>query len=483
MKRNFFLRDFAAQVADKCFYLGAPVLVVLAAATSASAQAPACPPPYYTPACPPGAVPGYSPAAQEAAPQHATPAAPQTGTPVAPGAAIEEAPATGAASVVDQPQGTGVMQQTDAGVQPDIGAQSGASIDGGGAGADINAGGVDTGGVDTGGVDTGGVDAVGSGVSANVDSFMGGDGDASSFSGEAPAAFAGGAAGVQGGSGAAMSDVAGYIDPATIRNRVRFRFDSARGANFIDRAEYMYPRLPGVALNNATGYNLQEYRLYFEQVILHKTSLFIEGAVRNLEGFPTGTQRGYGDMTAGFRYALIDSPEQVLTFQFRTYIPTGNSSQGLGTGHVSIEPGLIYLQRLTSRLSIFSEVHDWQAFGGTRLNAAGTQRFSGNVLRAGVGTSYDFWQGCCMGKPAAFTGVAEIVGWTVLDGFKTDGLATPNVAADDVILDADGDTIVNGKYGVRYTAGEHSMYVGYGHNWSSQRWYTDLLRVEYTMTY
>jgi hypothetical protein len=48
-----------------------------------------------------------------------------------------------------------------------------------------------------------------------------------------------------------------------------------------------------------------------------------------------------------------------------------------------------------------------------------------------------------------------------------------------VFEDAEGDTIVNGKYGVRYSAGCHSAYVGYGHNWTDERWYSDLFRLEY----
>jgi hypothetical protein len=77
------------------------------------------------------------------------------------------------------------------------------------------------------------------------------------------------------------------------------------------------------------------------------------------------------------------------------------------------------------------------------------------------------------------TGVFEVVGWTVLDGVVTSIDST-----DPFFEDAEGDTIVNGKYGVRYSwmCGCHneSVYVGYGHNWTDERWYSDILRIELT---
>ena len=58
----------------------------------------------------------------------------------------------------------------------------------------------------------------------------------------------------------------------------------------------------------------------------------------------------------GFKYALIANPNQYYTFQFRTYVPTGDSYQGLGTGHASLEPALLVFQRLTDRLYFSGEV-------------------------------------------------------------------------------------------------------------------------------
>jgi hypothetical protein len=67
--------------------------------------------------------------------------------------------------------------------------------------------------------------------------------------------------------------------------------------------------------------------------------------------------------------------------------------------------------------------------------------------------------------------VAEVVGWTVIDGqaFR------PNTG----VLDASGDTIVNLKLGVRGTFGPESIYIGWGTTLTDKWWYEDIARVEY----
>ena len=63
--------------------------------------------------------------------------------------------------------------------------------------------------------------------------------------------------------------------------------------------------------------------------------------------------------------------------------------------------------------------------------------------------------------------VAEIVGWSVLDGFKTAG-------------PADGDEIINLKLGTRIRGRfRGSWYVGYGFALTDDVWYDEIFRLEY----
>src|SRR3954447_11298066 len=85
-------------------------------------------------------------------------------------------------------------------------------------------------------------------------------------------------------------------------------------------------------------------------------------------------------MTAGFKWAFLSGDDRIATFQLKTYIPTGNSAHILGTGHASLEPGLLVYRRLTDRLTLEGELRDWIPLGANNVE--------GNVVRYGAGVSY-----------------------------------------------------------------------------------------------
>jgi hypothetical protein len=180
---------------------------------------------------------------------------------------------------------------------------------------------------------------------------------------------------------------------------------------------------------------------------------------------------GFGDLNAGLKWAFWQNDVSTFTFQFRTYAPTGDADRGLGTDHVSLEPGILGLYRLTERLFVEGEVRDWIPIGGT-------EGFAGNVLRYGLGLSYLAAETDIL----TVRPVTEFVGWSVLDGMKS------NLAG---VFDADGDTIVNAKLGVRVGLGEgdaiygqrHSIYAGYGTALTSDVWYEDIARLEYRLNW
>jgi hypothetical protein len=290
------------------------------------------------------------------------------------------------------------------------------------------------------------------------------------------------AAGSQGGRGVAYGS---YIDSALIRTQLRLRYDAAYDDNRPDRAEFFYakcgcfkiagldPHAHGPALAE-TSVDYQDITTYAEYAFLPRVSVFVEAPVRFLNAEVNQDVGGYSDMNFGFKAALISCPEQVLTFQFRTYVPTGDSDRGLGNNHVSLEPALLYWQELSDRLYLEAELRDWIPVGGSD--------FAGNVIRYGVGVSYFL-----MGEPqlpgsqsnAGQLGVAptlEFVGWTVLSGKE--------FAPDIGTKDAAGDTIVNAKMGIRLNFGaNNSMAVSYGRALTGAVWYKDILRVEYRLAF
>ena len=172
----------------------------------------------------------------------------------------------------------------------------------------------------------------------------------------------------------------------------------------------------------------------------------------------------------------VSSPSLLLiqgfAAQLRVYTPTGQPELGLGTGHVSIEPSILYFRRYDENWTLQAELRDWIPISNS-VTPTG-ENFAGNVLRYGVGLGYDIWLCCDECESRRITPVAEVVGWTILDGFGFDG---NNPAAGPI--DQSGVTIVNAKFGVRYTVNEHSLYAGYGVPVTNAVWYDSVFRLEY----
>lgn len=262
----------------------------------------------------------------------------------------------------------------------------------------------------------------------------------------------------------------GYLDNPVPVTEFRLRYTSAYDDNRPDRAEFFYgkcgcfrlagldPHAPGPPLVE-TKLDYQDVSGYLEYAASNRLSGFVEVPYRFLNPQVNANTNGLADMNAGFKFAAVAEPDQYLTFQFRTYIPTGDAERGLGTDHVSLEPSLLFLKKFGERLSVQGQLEDWIPVGGTD--------FAGNVINYGIGASYDVYNNGCL----RIAPVIEFVGWTVLGGKELTQFGA--------IQDASGETIVNGKFGLRFWYGQSTFYAGYGHALTGTFWYKDIVRVEY----
>jgi hypothetical protein len=297
----------------------------------------------------------------------------------------------------------------------------------------------------------------------------------------------------------AMNDGPGYIDYAVVGNFARFRFDAAYDNPFPDRAEFFYgacgvlrggnfaPDAPGPLPRTRppceTGVDHQDLSAYLELALNNRFSGFIDVPFRFINPEQNDNARGFGDLRVGFKFALIAEPENYLTFQMKAYTPTGDAGRGLGTDHVSLEPGLLCYSRLSDNCTFFGEIRDWIPIDGTETTDAGN--FAGNVLRYGAGLGYDLMRSQCRCESKSVTFLTEFVGWSVLDGYKVDinntaPLVSPN--APRTVADA-RTTIVNVKLGIRASVNGRSLYAGYGRALTGQTWYEDIFRLEYRVAF
>jgi hypothetical protein len=288
----------------------------------------------------------------------------------------------------------------------------------------------------------------------------------------------------------------GYIDNAVVHSEVRVRFDAAMDDTTPDRAEFFYAkcgcyaflplstgaqdlRTPGPGPGIPRAVNFQQLYFYGEYAPHPHFSLFMQLPFRWLQAqslpgvaqaFPNAG--GFGDVQVGLKFAPLVSPRHYLTFQFRAYTPTGDAGLGLGTHHYSVEPSLLYYQRLTERASVEAEVGDTHPLGtSSGVPTVGSSGFAGDVFFYGVGPSYQFVRD----EKFGVAGVLEVVGWNVRSGFVTSNGAPVSTS---------GVNIVNMKVGPRMSFGaHHSWYIGYGIGLTSEKWYRQIFRTEYRYSF
>jgi hypothetical protein len=263
----------------------------------------------------------------------------------------------------------------------------------------------------------------------------------------------------------------GYIDSAVLGDQVRLRYESAYDINRPNRAEFLWAWPPSAGngpplAESSTDY--QSLSAYLEKTWTENVSGFVELAGLLVNPEINDNTGGLGDINLGCKLAMVATDCQLTTLQMRVYVPTGDESRALGTGHVSLEPSLLHYRRLNSIWTSESELRYFAPIGGTEDRR-------GPVTRYGTGLSCLLWES----ENVRISPVTEFVGWTVLDGKST--FLDP--AGGTVIEDATGDTIVNGKFGIRFSTGANSLYVGYGHALTGDRWYEDVLRIDFRRTF
>jgi hypothetical protein len=284
----------------------------------------------------------------------------------------------------------------------------------------------------------------------------------------------------------------GYIDNAIVGSQIRLRFDAGFNNNRPDRAEFFYaqcgcdgPPARGPGPDLVSLLNFQQLYMRAEYAPVHRFSLFAEVPIRwvqpqqsVLQTIPPsgrfGNQAGISDVQAGFKFALLASDDRYLTFQLQADFPSGDSSKGLGTNHYSVQPSLLFFQRVTERISFEAQLGDWHPAEGASPN------FPGDVFTYGLGPSYELYRG----DRVRFAPVIELVGWRVLDGLETNGDLFLKFSPNPPIVTADGTNIVNLKLGARTSIGDHnSFYLGYGQALTHEVWYKHIVRLEYRYTF
>lgn len=259
------------------------------------------------------------------------------------------------------------------------------------------------------------------------------------------------------------------IDVTQPFNNLRMRVDCAYNLKQPDRAEFYWARPTSLG---GVGPNLPERSLDYQDIRFQlemggpKFSAATDIPIRVLDPDINPNTAGFADMNLTTKLVMIDGERWQITQYFRTYFNTGFSPRGLGTGHISIEPGFLARMKWSDRTYFHAEAKFW-------IPTPGHLDQAGEVLRFGVGVSHVWFET----DSFAAMPTLELVGWSVLDGLET---TYPTGA----LVEVDPEGIFNVYPGIRFVRDAESdlglaeLGISGGAALTTNQWYETLIRVE-----
>jgi hypothetical protein len=229
-----------------------------------------------------------------------------------------------------------------------------------------------------------------------------------------------------------LANAAFFTDSARPATQIRLRGDFGWGMTAPDKAEWFWaqekakgpkpcpatgimaqPQIPCTSTTRFSG--TAESRLDYNEGFLYTEGArgnfgaFVELAYRNVDPLTFPGASGFGDMNLGTKSLILDCELIQVTFQFKTFLPTGNFTKGLGTGHVSLEPSLLMALKLTPETYLQGQLAYWFPIGGTT-------GFEGPVFHYHLSLNHLL---CCCGQDVQLIGTAELSGYEILGGAFT----------------------------------------------------------------
>jgi hypothetical protein len=213
--------------------------------------------------------------------------------------------------------------------------------------------------------------------------------------------------------------------------QTRIRWDAGFHYRFPDTSEFFWAEINRKGPRILTRALRYDDLTFYQEIAAKGASFFIEIPYRTFEPDIGPGGSGFGDMNVGGKTVLFDSELLLLTLQFRTFIPTGNFTAGVGTGHASLEPSLMAAIKLWPTTYFQTELSEW-------IPLAGTPGFASSVFHFHFSLNHNL---CHWGDCLNIVGVMEFNGYTYRGAF-TD-------FESGAVVGASGGTFANAGPGIR----------------------------------
>ncbi|MGO9601373.1 MAG: hypothetical protein ACLP7Q_25615 [Isosphaeraceae bacterium] len=215
-----------------------------------------------------------------------------------------------------------------------------------------------------------------------------------------------------------------FADYARPRTVTRIRYDNLENMTRPDRNQFWINQVKyGYSGNRKIASilplaRLQQVYLY-QEAAAERASFFVEIPYRQINQNYAPTQAGFSDLNFGSKALLFDSELLLITFQFRTFMPTGNFTNNLGNGQFALDPSLLTSLKLGPETYFQGQFGNWIPLGGPGVN----RQLAGGIF---------YWlmslnQVLCYFTPdSPLIGTLEMDGWSFEDGQYTAKLVNGN---------------------------------------------------------
>ncbi len=167
--------------------------------------------------------------------------------------------------------------------------------------------------------------------------------------------------------------------------QTRIRYDAVHHYGFPDSAEFFWGKIGSKGPSNPSPYLNYSSASLYQEIAAKGASAFFETTYLSTDPLNNPGYSGFGDMNVGVKSVVFDRELLLVTTQFRTYIPAGAFTKGLGTGHVSLEPSLLAALKLSPNTFLQMQLADWIPLGGS-------PGFAGMVFHYHFSLNHNLWR-------------------------------------------------------------------------------------------
>lgn len=214
-----------------------------------------------------------------------------------------------------------------------------------------------------------------------------------------------------------------FADYARPRTITRIRYDNLEDMTRPDRNQFWINNVTPTQAFRQAGRTaalfarLQQVYLY-QEAASERASFFVEYPYRQINQSWAPTQAGFGDINFGSKSLLFDREMLQITFQFRTFMPTGNFTNNLGTGQFALDPSLLTSLKLGPETYFQGQFGNWIPLGGPGVN----RKLAGGIF---------YWFMSLNQVLCYFTPDSPLIATLEMDGWSfEDGGFTPSIIAD-----------------------------------------------------